>query len=67
MTRSDNRAARLRAALRFLDEQGGDSTRLDLWQTAKAPVPLEGQELEYKAALEPGNPPLITRLISLLS
>lgn len=54
MTRSDIRAARLTAARRFLDEQGGDSARLELWQAAKA-------------ALEPGDPPLITRLISLLS
>lgn len=46
MSRSDNRTNRLRAALRYLDEQGGAANRLDVWNAARTRVPLEGEELE---------------------
>lgn len=45
MSRSDNRTNRLRAALRYLDEQGGAASRLDVWNAARTGVPLEGEEL----------------------
>lgn len=46
MSRSENRRNRLRAALRYLDEQGGAASRLDVWDAARTRVPLEGEELE---------------------
>jgi 5-methylcytosine-specific restriction protein B len=46
MSRSENRTNRLRAALRYLDEQGGAASRLHVWQASRTRVPLEGEELE---------------------
>ncbi|PYY45739.1 AAA family ATPase [Curtobacterium sp. MCBD17_023] len=46
MSRSENRINRLREALRVLDEHGGIGSRIDIWEAARARVPLEGVELD---------------------
>lgn len=46
MSRSENRINRLREALRVLDEHGGIGSRIDVWEAARARVPLEGVELD---------------------
>lgn len=56
MTRADNRTQRQRAALRYLDEQGGSANRLDVWEAVQQRVPLEGAELELNKQGKPqGN------------
>uniref|UniRef100_A0A942T1U6 Winged helix-turn-helix domain-containing protein n=1 Tax=Neobacillus citreus TaxID=2833578 RepID=A0A942T1U6_9BACI len=56
MSRADNRTNRQRAALRYLDEQGGSANRLEVWEAVQERVPLEGAELELNQQGKPqGN------------
>ncbi|WP_420367250.1 AAA family ATPase [Curtobacterium sp. L1-20] len=53
MSRADNRANRLREALRYLSEHGGSANRLAVWDAVQERIPLEGEELELN---QRGNP-----------
>ncbi len=53
MSRADNRANRLREALRYLTEHGGSANRLAVWDAVQERIPLEGEELELN---QRGNP-----------
>lgn len=45
MSRAENRLRRLQEALRYLDSNGGEARRLDVWNGVLERIPLEGEEL----------------------